>query len=390
MRRTRSPNRPALAPGASRLIHMASEWSECSSQIEAQYWMREVAPEVDALLESANEKAITTALDQLWSRNPRAHDLIADLIEARAESTQIEIKGMPHNTLLLAIPILAWSRDRIPSGKLPAKVMTQITTHLAAHVLAKDARVDIANALFSPDQLPHQYTDSFELSRAMFQALATGKAFQVDFTDWPETGQFVADTRLLLAAVAVPIGGAVFRWQEEEITRDKVLASWREQGAAAVQTAMPGCTIELLMPSAFHSGSRSADKEGRGFSLKAGVQFLEAVANLPAKEMVAVVAPFYDRELEEYRVSLMRVNQPDVLHGVVWPVLGAEVEEGTVADEIEVILKQLGVGRVVQVDHKFPLEHCTDCGAPMFSDPDAELIHAGFPEDDAPESVRYH
>jgi Protein of unknown function (DUF2863) len=106
--------------------------------------------------------------------------------------------------------------------------------------------------------------------------------------------------------------------------------------------------------------------------------------------MVAVVAPFYDRELEEYRISLMRENQTDVLHGVVWPVLGSEADEGTVADEIEAILKQLGVGNVVQIEHKFPLEHCSDCGAPLFSDTESELIHAGFPEDDAPESVRYH
>jgi hypothetical protein len=390
MRRTRSPNRPALAPSVSRLIRLATEWSECSSQLENAYWRREVTPEVDALLETGDEKAITSVLDQLWTRNAAAHDLIADLIEARAESTTLDLNGTPHDVMLLAVPVLAWSRDRIPAGKLTQKVVTQVAAQLSAHVLAKAARIELTNALFSPDQLPHQYSESYELAHSMFRSLAAGSTYKVDFSGWPETGQFVADTRLLLAAVAVPAGGALFRWQEEDITREKALVAWREHGVATLQAAMPGCVLELLLPSAFHAGSRAADREGRGFSLKAGVQFLESVASLSPREMVAVVAPFYDRELEEYRISLMRANQPEVLHGVVWPVLGPEVEEDTVSDEIEAILKALGVSQVIQLDQKFPLEHCSDCGAPMFADSEGELIHAGFPEDDAPEVVRYH
>ncbi len=390
MRRSRNPNRPTVARGASRLIRLAMEWAECSSRLEDQYWAKEVAPEIDTLLADSNEKTLNSALDQLWSRNPRAHDLIADLIEARAESMSVTLNEQPYDMLILALPVLAWSRDKIPSGKIPAKTVDAITAQLSGHVLAKAARVQVANGLFSPDQLPHQYCESFDLARAMFESMEKSEAFKIDFSNWPETGQFVADTRLILASVAVPVGTAIFRWQEEEITREKVLANWREQGVAVLQSVLPGCTLEALLPSAFHSGSRLADREGRGFSLKAGVQFLEAVLSVSPREMVAVVAPFYDRELEEYRISLMRENQTDVLHGVVWPVLGSEADEGTVADEIEAILKQLGVGNVVQIEHKFPLEHCSDCGAPLFSDTESELIHAGFPEDDAPESVRYH
>jgi Protein of unknown function (DUF2863) len=390
MRRTRSPNRPAVSRGATRLIHLAIEWSEASSLMEDRYWEREIVPEIDGLLSSGNEKTITTALESLWTRDPVAHDLVADLIESRAESTTADFKGVPHDFILVAVPVLAWSRDKIPCGKLPAAAAKAISAQLSGHVLAKAAHVTLAPAIFSPDQLPHQYTDSYELARAMFEAMQTGKTFPIDFSSWPETGQFVADTRLIIAGVAVPAGGAIFRWQEEEISREKVLATWREQGGAVMQAAMPGCTIEPLLPSAFHDGSRVADREGRGFSLKAGVQFLEAIANITPREMVAVIAPFYERELEEYRISLMREGREDVLHGVVWPVLGTEAEEGTVADEIEALLKLMGVVNVVQIDHKFPLEHCSDCGAPMFSDTEAELVHAGFPEDDVPETVRYH
>jgi hypothetical protein len=390
MRRTRSPNRPAVSRGATRLIHLAIEWSEASSLLEDRFWEREVIPEIDGLLESGNEKTITTALESLWSRDPVAHDLVADLIESRAECMVAKFKGEVCDMILIALPVLAWSRDKIPCGKLSAAATKAIAAQLQGHVLAKAAHVTLAPAIFSPDQLPHQYTDSFTLARSMFTAMQEGKAFPIDFSNWPETGQFIADTRLVIAGVAVPAGGAIFRWQEEEISRDKVLTNWREQGGAVLQAAMPGCTIEPLMPSAFHDGSRLADSEGRGFSLKAGVQFLEAVSNLAPKDMVAVVAPFYERELEEYRISLMREGREDVLHGVVWPVLGTEAEEGTVADEIEALLKTLGVANVIQIDHKFPLEHCSDCGAPMFSDPDAELVHAGFPEDDVPETVRYH
>jgi hypothetical protein len=389
-RRTRSPNRPALAKGASRLIHLATEWAESSSKLEDQFWSRKVGPEIDALFEANNEKALTAALDHLWARTPRGHDLLADLIESRAESATSTVGNQTYDMLLLAVPLLAWSRDRIPSGKLQRSVLEGVRTHLCAHVLSQSAQVCLADVLFSPDQLPHTYCESATLASVMFEALTSKKPFATDFPNWPETGQFVADTRLILAAIAVPTGSALFRWQEDDVSREKVLAAWREQGGAVLQSAMAGCTLELLMPTAFHGGSRLADRESRAFSLKAGVQFLETVVGLPARDVVAVIAPFYDQDLEEYRISLMRRDKPDVLHGVVWPVLGTEAEDATVSDEIEAVLNAMNVGSVQLIEHRFPLEHCSDCGAPMFSDTESELVHAGFPDDEMPESVRFH
>jgi hypothetical protein len=35
---------------------------------------------------------------------------------------------------------------------------------------------------------------------------------------------------------------------------------------------------------------------------------------------------------------------------------------------------------VVFLDHHFPMEFCDDCGAPMYPNPEGELVHAEMPE----------
>ena len=77
----------------------------------------------------------------------------------------------------------------------------------------------------------------------------------------------------------------------------------------------------------------------------------------------AVIAPFWDQQVEEYRIGFSLRGQDTVVHGVVWPLLGAEDEAADVPAEIEAVLRECGVGDVRFLDHRFPLEYCDDCGA---------------------------
>jgi hypothetical protein len=47
--------------------------------------------------------------------------------------------------------------------------------------------------------------------------------------------------------------------------------------------------------------------------------------------------------------------------------------------EISRILKAAGVGEVVLLDQRLPVEYCEDCGAPLFPTGEGESVHAEMP-----------
>ena len=68
-------------------------------------------------------------------------------------------------------------------------------------------------------------------------------------------------------------------------------------------------------------------------------------------------------------------------HGIVWPLLGNDDENSDTVGEIETRLRDAGLKEVLFLDHRFPMEFCDDCGAPMFPNAEGELVHAQMPEE---------
>ena len=56
---------------------------------------------------------------------------------------------------------------------------------------------------------------------------------------------------------------------------------------------------------------------------------------------------------------------------------------------VEAVLKEAGIREVVALDHRFPLEYCDDCGAPLYPNPDGEPSHAELPEEQAEAAPRH-
>jgi hypothetical protein len=110
---------------------------------------------------------------------------------------------------------------------------------------------------------------------------------------------------------------------------------------------------------------------------------------MAASQLRAIVAPYYDRELEEYRIGFTRTDSGDVIHGVVWPMLDSEDDATDTAAQIEAVLREAGVGEVLMLDHRFPLEYCDDCGAPLYPNPEGEPVHAELPEEQAEAAPRH-
>ncbi len=380
MRKPRSPARPHLPREAAELTWLATGLSRSGGKLEDAYWEPRLAAAVDELLREDNEADLTAALDLLFEADGPAHDELADMVEARAESTRLDHDGKFWDVLLVACPVLAWSRFSIASPSLSADVMAALKAQLSGHILAKNARVALADFLFSPDQLPRSFCDTFRLTCELGVRALTGRDFKLKPKDLPETNRFLSDTRYLLAAVAVPKGEALFRWNERDGDRDKALAQWSIQATPTVEGLLPGCAFEMLLPDAYHAACQQADQASRTYSLRAAIAFLQTTVGLDTAAMKAVIGPFHDQRLEEYRIGLGPRDSDDIYYGVVWPLLGTEDDNSELVPEIEAILREAGFQDITIHDHRFPMEFCDDCGTPLYPNKEGELVHAEMPE----------
>jgi hypothetical protein len=387
MKRSRHGRRSGLSPDAEQLVWLATGLAESGSRTEDRFWETKLADLAEKVLEEGDEDVLNSALDHLYAATPRAYDELADMIESRAETGAT--KDADTEVLLLAAPVLAWSRFQIPSSAIPAAQLANLRVQLQAHVLASDVKLALSDYLFSPDQLPQGYCETRRFGTTLGEAAAHGQGLKVITEGMPETARFLSDVRYLLAAAVVKRGAPLFRWQEGDGSRENSLAQWRAQGGAVISTLLPGCAFEVVLPEAYFAASREADRLSRPYSIRASVAFLTTTLETQPGDLRAVVAPFYERQIEEYRISFTQKGSDDVVHGVVWPLLGAEDEGNEVAQQIETSLRECGVTDIIQLDTRFPLEYCDDCGAPLYPSPEGEAVHAELPEEKA-EAVPRH
>jgi hypothetical protein len=384
MKRSRLGRRSGLPREAENLLWLAAGLAESGSRAEDNFWDARLADAVDGLLHSGSEDALTATLDHLYTSNPAAHDALADAVEACAEgSSPAALQGNGHQALLITAPVLAWSRFNIPASTLPASVLANLRVHLSAHVLAGKVKLAFANVLFSPDQLPQGYCETARFAAELVGAAERNRDLTIDAETLPDTARFLSDVRYLVAAVIAEPGAPIFRWQEKDGSREQSALQWRTQGGACLAPLLAGCALELVLPDAYFAACRQADRMSRSYSIRASVAFLSTTLDVGPDGLRAVVAPFFDRQLEEYRIGFTTLGSSEVVHGVVWPLLGVEDDNPDVPQQIEQTLKECGVVEVLQLDQRFPMEYCDDCGSPMYPSPDGEAVHAELPEESA-------
>ncbi len=386
MRRNRASTRARQSVDAETLVKMARRLSESGSRLEDQLWQRRLIETINDRLARRSDDAIESALDDLARTSQRAYDDLADLAESCAESTQVQLDGKAHDVLLLAMPLLAWSRYKLPATTLSSSVLDNLRTQLSGHLVARPARVAVADYLFAIDQLPEAFSDVRRLTEQLGDAAAESIVLHVDPKKLREPVGMLADTRYLVAAIAAPAGGPLFHWQELGVDPDAkiaALSAFREQAAAVLQPVLTGCRFRVLSPTAFHSALRFADRELRQFSLEAAVSYLKLAYDFAPQALSAASGLFEDPQGNagaEVRIGLAKAADDDeVVEGVVWPLLGDDEE--TTLEEVEKALQALGVNRAVMHTHRFPLEFCDDCGAPLFPNAAGHVVHAEPPEE---------
>lgn len=413
-RSTKNPSRKFSAD-SKLLATLAQSLVQAASRIEQRSWENRLDSALEKLLSGNQQQLIDSALDHLFHTDLAAYDGLLDTVEAVSASCTLQYEGRPYDALLLAIPILAWTRFSIPSGPISESLLQTITTQLHGHVLASDTRTAIAPVLFAIDQLPRSYCDTYLLTHSMAKAALSGMSLQAP-TDFPETAPFLADNRYVLLTVTAPAGMPLMRWQEEAAgtnlqgSSQAVLTQWQAQAGPTLQRLFPGCGTELLLPEVYYVACREADKKIRPVSIRAAVHYLTHALTIDANQIAAVVAGFGDENngmrIDEYRISFTVSDNPDVFYGVVWPLYDEESSEeemqtmqlqratmtsaATPLQQIVSLLREAGITRITKPDTLFTPEFCDDCGAPLFCDHLEELVHAEMPEDTPQSGAHLH
>lgn len=384
MKHPRSRRPQNLPPEAEALQKLAVGLADSGSRAEDSYWEQALDAQLEQVFEDGDEEALNAALDGLNEKLPRAYDVLADSVESHAEQS-----GSDSGTLLLAAPVLAWSRFGIPSGRIPATLLRDLRVHLQAHVLAAGSRLALADVFFSPDQLPEGYCETARFANELGALVASEGTLRVDEGALPETARFLSDTRYLIASVAYQRGAPVFRWQEKDGSRAEAETQWKKQAGACLAPLTSGCAIELGLPDAFFSACRQADRASRPFSVGASVSFLATTLDTTPDALRAVLATFSDHQVEELRIGFTLKDRSEVVHGLVWPLLGPDDDPVEAFAQVTQALNAHGVRAVEHLDQRFPLEYCDDCGAPMYPSPDGEPVHAELPEERAEQVPRH-
>ncbi|MYM74926.1 DUF2863 family protein [Duganella sp. FT134W] len=420
MRRSKQASSHKLSSESQRLATYAQAVGQAASRIEERAWEHSLDAQLQKLLKTGHQDTVDATLNALFKEDLNAYDVLMDSVEAASESAHITIDtadgvSKAYDVLLVAAPILAWTRFAIASGAIPADILQTLTAHFSAHLLADGTQLAVSPTLFSIDQLPRSHVETYGKVHKLAQAAVKGTTLKAD-TKVPETAPFLADTRYLLVAVVAPAGGPLFRWQMPAhqanfaVERGAALEQWRAQATPTVNRLLPGCGVELLLPEAYYMACREADKQIRPVSIRAAVHYLTHTLGVEPSELRAVIAGFgeesAENQVDEYRVAFTQRSSSDVIYGVVWPLYGQEDEEGTPPEgpgavpleqkpmtpmeDIISHLNEAGVTQVKKISERYVVEFCDDCGAPLFADPQGELAHAEMPEDAPTGTEHFH
>lgn len=392
-----------ISPDLERLIADSIALAASGSRLEDAFWEERLFNRLTRLLKNQNQAVVEAALDQTFKLNSTAFEILADSVETVSESLSVEHEGISWDVLLVAVPVIAQTRYSIPSGPLPQEVVQEVASGFHRFVMAEDAHLSILPWMYSIDQMPQSHSQTRMLLEKLAQAAVTGVELNLELKGMPETIPVLADPRFMLAAIAVKKGAPIFRWQEEDsrcLERSQALKEFQEVLTPVLGQILPGCEFELMLPDAYFTNCREADKRVRPLSLKAAINYLESVLGVSPNGLSCVIGAFGKEMADEFRVSFSLRGQPEVIYGVVWPLFDREMvsvdelndsgDGSSTLQKIAETLKESGVQDIFKHAMLFEPEMCEDCGVPLFPDRSGEVVHAEMPEDTPTQQPLFH
>ena len=400
---TRVSSKVRNTPEVEKLVADVLALAASGSKVEDNFWETKLFERLNRLLSNQNQAVLDACLDQTFKSQTAAFEILADAIETSAESMLYEFDGKIYDVLLLAIPIIAQTRYAIPSGPMRTSLIAETVEYLKDLVLAKQIHLSIVPWLYSIDQIPQSHCQTRVLLEKMAKSAVEQSDVVYQLKEMPETIPVLADPRFILCAVGVEKGDPMFIWQVEEqvrVERSLALKRWQVAMHSVLTEVLHGCEFEVLLPDAFFTNCREADKRVRPLSLTAAVNYLESTLGVTPVELSCVVAAFGSEITDEFRISFSIKGHPEVIYGVVWPLYDREtvsiddIESGgsgnTTIELISDTLHEAGVGDVFKHAMLFTPEMCEDCGVPLFPNRSAEVVHAEMPEDTPAQQLLFH
>ena len=165
MRRPSKDSSNKLSAESQRLSSIAQAIVQSASRVEERTWERQLDAQLQKLLKTNHQESIDAALNALFKDDLAAYDVLMDGVEAVSESsTMVEQANdsaeVTWQALLVAAPILAWTRFSIGSGTIPAELLTTLSAHFSAHLLAEGTQMAMAPTLYAIDQLPRTHAET--------------------------------------------------------------------------------------------------------------------------------------------------------------------------------------------------------------------------------------
>ena len=180
MRRPSKDSSHKLSAESQRLVSISQAIVQAASRIEERALERQLDTQLQKLLKTGHQDTVDTTLNVLFKEDLNAYDTLMEGVEAVSESSvmidQHEGVETTYQALLVAAPILAWTRFSIASGTIPADILSTLSAHFGAHLLADGVRMSMAPTLFAIDQLPRTHAETYAATHKLAQAAYKGTA----------------------------------------------------------------------------------------------------------------------------------------------------------------------------------------------------------------------
>lgn len=363
------------------LIRTMSLLAQCTSQLQAQPLELRLKNLCNAVLAQGEDGDIEAALAVFKAEEPAGYGY--DKLLAVAEDCTEAVIDERGSSLLMLIPIMAWSRYRNYYGVLDEDVLEQIADSVRDNFSTPRARVVMGSHMISADHLPEALRDVRGLLEKM-RRLEHGEVLDIGnlLTEVPPPD--FADSRFLICAVSADQTADLFRSTEESLVEAaRGMMNFCLQLHDLLELTMVGSVFEVQPAGGYFQGWREAETTMRAWGLKALVDFAGSMGFAPG-ELVATLGLFVPNAREADKMSELRIGltpkkeREHVICGIAWPLMPEELDSfaGTARD----ILESKDIGDIVEHEQSFSLEWCDECGSPLYATPDGLVVHVEMPE----------
>ena len=370
--------------------------------VEDRHWESRIQAEILAIFQQNRKKTVERILDYLSESDSETHDILLEHAETLSESCEQTIDGMDCDCVLVAVPVIAWTRFEIPTPSLDSRQQQQLQALLQQHIAATQVRIALHPRVLSVDQMPRSFAGVYKWMDAIVaRTFGTSAKPAMPAEEIAEDMQLMSDSRFVLAIFCTPRNQPVFRWQETgpafSEQRAASLALWTEHATPLFHKLLPACGIELMLPDAFYIANRRADKRIRFAAITAAAQWLQTVFETSADAFRATVALYQDSQLREIRIGFTLLQSHEVIYGCLWPVFPDETDDQqleslndfSLLDQLLAHLQDNGIRHVTCLKEILDGSgYVSD--EPLFPNPAGELMPVMMPDIQEDPVGRFH